>query len=444
MIQEVGVSSGRTKVKDYLEDTTREGYKRATDFSWANGRVGLEVLQAFTDTIKERVIRAPSGHDVLRWGYSQKGAFSIKEAYNLVNQRTRDHNPLWIQVWTLNPWPKVATFCWLVAWKKILTFENLRVRGIIGPSRCPLCLKAEETMGHLLDRCEFPSALWDRGAEIFTRSNRIRGHPELSLTEWDLKAFDNPIIQLIWQMFPGLILWHTWKERNNRIFRGITSEWTKVWSKIVSNVQETLRSRQWDKGARRFSVDDKRIAAGWDLAETYLLGIRFMPKICHPRSPCRWQLPLQNSYKVNFDGASRGNLGLAGFGGVCRNNKGEIMKVFFGQLGFDSNNSAELEGLIQGLTLVLNEGWLPATVEGDSKVLIGLAKKLAVGQAPGIVSTSWRLQLRLEALHDLLTLNLAVTFQHVRRDANKVVDWLSNQGIDCDSMLRIGASEEFR
>ena len=111
MIREVGVSSGRTKVKDYLEDTTREGYKRVTDFSWVNGRVGQEVLQAFTDTIKERVIRAPGGHDVLRWGYSQKGVFSIKEAYNLVNQRTRDQNPLWMQVWTLNPWPKVATFC---------------------------------------------------------------------------------------------------------------------------------------------------------------------------------------------------------------------------------------------------------------------------------------------------------------------------------------------
>jgi len=299
-------------------------------------------------------------------------------------------------------------------------------------------------MGHLLDGCEFPSTLWDRGARIFRRSNRIRGHPELSLLAWDRKAYDNPIIQLIWQMFPGMLMWHTWKERNNRIFRGVTLDWTKVWSKMVLNVKETVRSRQWDEDACRFSAEEKRIAAGWEIVDSDLSGLRYRPKVCQPRSPGHWQLPLQNSFKINFDGASRGNPGMAGFGGVCRNDKGEIVKVFFGKLGFDSNNSTELEGLIQGLTLALSEGWLPATVEGDSKVIIGMAKKLAVGQNPGKVTTSWRLRHRLEALHALLEHNPAVTFQHVRRDANKVADWLSNQGIESASMLRLGVSGDFR
>lgn len=98
-------------------------------------------------------------------------------------------------------------------------------------------------MGHLLDSCDFLSTLWDKGARVFRRSNRVRGHPELSIKEWDSKAFDNPIIQLIWRMFPGIILWHIWKERNNRIFRGISLESMKVWRKIVINVQETVRSR---------------------------------------------------------------------------------------------------------------------------------------------------------------------------------------------------------
>jgi len=47
-------------------------------------------------------------------------------------------------------------------------------------------------------------------------------------------------------------------------------------------------------------------------------------------------------------------------------------------------------------------------------------------------------------LHDLLSHNPVVSFSHVRRDANKVVNLLSNQGVECGIMLRIGSMEEFR
>ena len=97
-------------------------------------------------------------------------------------------------------------------------------------------------MGYMLDRCEFPSALWDRGAKIFRRSNKIRGAPELSLAEWDRKAFENPIIQLIWQMFPGMLLWHTWKERNNRIFKDKSSSVQSIIDKILNQLKETIIS----------------------------------------------------------------------------------------------------------------------------------------------------------------------------------------------------------
>jgi len=258
-----------------------------------------------------------------------------------------------------------------------------------------------------------------------------------------VKAFENPIVQLIWQMFPGMLLWHIWKERNSRIFRGEAVEWQKVWSKLVLNIKETVRSRQWDEGARRFTAEEKRIVAGWELEESDLANIRFRPKVCHPISPNQWQAPAQNSFKINFDGASRGNPGLAGFGGLCRNERGEIVKVFFGQVGFDSNNSAELEGLTQGLTLAISEGWLPAVVEGDSKVIIGIAKKLAAGQVPGKVTRSWRMRKRIEDLQVALAYSPAVSFQHVRREANKVADLLANQGVESSSLLRVGGLEEF-
>jgi ribonuclease HI len=64
-----------------------------------------------------------------------------------------------------------------------------------------------------------------------------------------------------------------------------------------------------------------------------------------------WQYPPQGFFKLNFDGASKGNLGPVGFGVVIRDNNGQIKYIMAGNLGWDSNNSVELWGLIRGIQL---------------------------------------------------------------------------------------------
>eukprot|EP00253_Pinus_taeda_P013273 PITA_13273 len=59
----------------------------------------------------------------------------------------------------------------------------------------------------------------------------------------------------------------------------------------------------------------------------------------------KWNAPPKHSYKLNFDGASKGNPGIAGFGGILRNHEGTPMQIYFGNIGWDTNNSAELEVL---------------------------------------------------------------------------------------------------
>ena len=82
---------------------------------------------------------------------------------------------------------------------------------------------------------------------------------------------------------------------------------------------------------------------------------------------------------MNFDGVAKGTPSATGFSGVCRNVEGEILQVFHGSIGFNTNNAVELEGLIQGLRMMLGEGWLPTMVEGDSNVIIKMQKQLANG-----------------------------------------------------------------
>lgn len=63
----------------------------------------------------------------------------------------------------------------------------------------------------------------------------------------------------------------------------------------------------------------------------------------------RWQPPLPGALKLNFDGSAFGNPGLAGVGGVLRNEDGSILLSFSGPAGFFSNNKAELLALKIGL-----------------------------------------------------------------------------------------------
>ena len=57
---------------------------------------------SFQEEIHQRFIRVREGPDILRWGYKEKGSFSIKEAYNLKIGQQRDEEGIWKKIWTSN------------------------------------------------------------------------------------------------------------------------------------------------------------------------------------------------------------------------------------------------------------------------------------------------------------------------------------------------------
>ena len=63
-----------------------------------------------------------------------------------------------------------------------------------------------------------------------------------------------------------------------------------------------------------------------------------------PQSPDSWHCPMTGTFKLNFDGAAKGNP--ARYGRVIRNTEGNVLNVFWGDLGETTNNIAELEGLV--------------------------------------------------------------------------------------------------
>lgn len=92
----------------------------------------------------------------------------------------------------------------------------------------------------------------------------------------------------------------------------------------------------------------------------------------------QWEKPPSSWTKLNTDGASLGNPGVAGCGGVVRDESGNRMAGFARRIGITSSFKAELWGLRDGLTLCSNLNISALIVELDAEVLLIFFKMLTM------------------------------------------------------------------
>lgn len=147
------------------------------------------------------------------------------------------------------------------------------------------------------------------------------------------------------------------------------------------------------------------------------------------RKDCKCKPPNDGWVKLNFDGASRGNPGIAGIGCCIHNSKGEEIFALAYPLGICSNNEAELRALQEGIKLckILKAGKI--NIEGDSAIIINALRK---GNMP-----NWKLNVVLtNILNDIQSFE-EVIFNHVYREGNSRADQLANKGADGNSLINI-------
>jgi ribonuclease HI len=89
-----------------------------------------------------------------------------------------------------------------------------------------------------------------------------------------------------------------------------------------------------------------------------------------------WKNPPLGFVKMNFDGASKGNSGLAGYGVVFRSDQGSILHILARNIRHDTNNATELEALIISIQSTSLLGYHTLIVEGDSQIILGLLTHL--------------------------------------------------------------------
>lgn len=132
-------------------------------------------------------------------------------------------------------------------------------------------------------------------------------------------------------------------------------------------------------------------------------------------------------YSLYFDGASKGNPGPSGYGGVFYNEEMQEIYKYSGMCqGHQTNNFAEYTALVKGLEYALNNNMKELKVYGDSKLVVEQFNQ------------NWKV--KSENLKDLYL--QAQTFRkkfntvschHVRREYNKKADALANEFMKDDN-----------
>jgi ribonuclease H / adenosylcobalamin/alpha-ribazole phosphatase len=131
-------------------------------------------------------------------------------------------------------------------------------------------------------------------------------------------------------------------------------------------------------------------------------------------------------YKLYFDGASRGNPGLASYGGVIVSNYGDNaeMATYAKVLPKGtSNNVSEYTGLLEGLKKAQELCIDELEVYGDSK--------LVINQMNGIWSVKHpNMKVLYEECKKVEKFFVNITYCHVERKFNKRADALANSALD--------------
>jgi ribonuclease HI len=136
------------------------------------------------------------------------------------------------------------------------------------------------------------------------------------------------------------------------------------------------------------------------------------------RNLTRWDQPPQGWCKINFDGASKGNLGMAGCRVIIRNMNGDSLWVMIIPIGEQKNHMVEasvaLYGLSYAKSMNLDKIWL----EGDSLNIINCLIKI---NNPSLKIHN----IICKAIYLINSFEICV-ITHNYRETNHVADWAAN------------------
>ncbi|XP_035547338.1 uncharacterized protein LOC118348889 [Juglans regia] len=242
-------------------------------------------------------------NDKMFWGFSKKGKFTVRSTYHAEVQwqyerrgstsEVRKDAEQWKNLWSMDVPGGRRHFVWNALNNALPTKSNLFKRKVTEDSLCPMCRREEEDVQHALWCCPAAADVWDEN------SSHVR--------KWLNQIHD----------FSRL-----WSELSNRLSNG-----------CLERVVAIMRGI-W--GRRNAFVFEDKFASPGHVVRTTLAGLEEYQeanaKMEGSRVRCearrerrRWQIPVGDNCKLNFDAAVDLNNRRIGIGIIVRDCNGDIL-----------------------------------------------------------------------------------------------------------------------
>jgi hypothetical protein len=321
---------------------------------WAVSNLPLELEQEWASLKISLHGKSPlrkRARDKRGWGKEAKPYSTALGYSTLLNLPLVPPNPaIWKAIWKFKTIPKIDLFLWTLGHDSILTGENLKRKGWVGPFRCPLFHQAKESSSHLLLFCSFSKEVWTLVAgSHFTLPLDLHS----LLVDWPtLSSFPTQkksLVSILWQTLPRFILWGLWLERNSRIFREKERNPPQVATRIRSLFKDWASNHTFPPNSRKMDDKEEQWCAQFHLPnhngiKSPSLSQAFW-ELRHGKEDFdKWKRD-RKCHILSFDGASKGNPGQAGGGGLIENPNAGILLRYAVGLGTTSNNHAEAMAL---------------------------------------------------------------------------------------------------
>ncbi|KAL9236717.1 hypothetical protein vseg_011353 [Gypsophila vaccaria] len=342
--------------------------------------------------------------DTYFWNASPCGTFTVKSTMEMIRSDSNSDTRInWKLPWRIPAPQKVRLFVWLVLQDRILSNSNRLKRGLADNARCSACGHLEETTLHILRECPKAKRIWLMIHSSLPSSDSF----SLPLEDW---IMDNITCSSSfgienWDTLFALTIWWTWRWRNCRVFDKESEIPGNPLGFLLKRLQETVAAI-----ARNESLFKQQSALR---KEVFV----------------RWAPPPYGWFVLNIDGASRGNPGSSGAGGIIRDDAGCFRRAFALKLGISTSMKAEIIAFARGL-MMANDLHIPKLlIQTDSLMLVEmLQRKESLLSRPYL----------LKACRELMEGHQwQVVIQHIYREANSSADWLANVAIDQEERLTV-------
>ncbi|GMI83491.1 hypothetical protein HRI_002018400 [Hibiscus trionum] len=353
----------------------------------------------------------PEMVDSLAWTSNSNGLFTIKSFCKSAKVEYGPLDKIWELVWSgLSP-PNVEAFVWRLVHGRIPTKIELSKREAIGANEveCPLCKENAEIVPHLFCHCKYAWTVWSKWCNVwnihFTMPSNIR---DLLLSWKDMTPkFVNG---QVWIMCAFSFIWSIWKCRNDAVFNARNHGVEYLFDQAVLRLAWWSKTR-WPDG--RWAVTD--IVAD----PSRLKEVQTSPTTMQQT---RWTAPGRGSLKFNTDAAVQGSYGMAGVGGVLRDENAKILMYFSKGVGVCDVMTAVLVAINKALTIFVDSKWskeYEVILESDNKIAIEwlLDHSLSPAHFRNLIYNSLEASSRIRC-----------RFSHVSREGNSLADNLAKRG----------------